>query len=117
MRQPSIKISVRQMMVVVALGGILLWAGQIEWRAQHYGNLAFAHEQNARSIDAQARSLQFYAERHKSKGEPVPESLAKDIRDREETVKAERRLVRKYSEAASHPWRAVGDVDGPGSKR
>jgi hypothetical protein len=103
------RLTVRRLMVAVAIAGVLVWSTMIGLRALEYRRLAVHHEGNSSVLSGEYASLGEQAEEARRKGAfALMADLERDREERRKALSEQERIALAYRRAMWRPWRKVG---------
>lgn len=110
MKQP--RITLRKLMIAVALAAIASWCVVLWWRSQEYAAKAREHSHRLGVCKLNREGVPINPMWQQSTWESMSDSEKEDRVDWDRWILYEERLVRKYQRAAQFPW-IVLEVDPP----
>jgi hypothetical protein len=106
MRLPRLRVTVKRLMVAVAVVATLIWSAMMATRSLEYRRLAIDREETCRVLSGEIFSLSEQAEDARSKGDPTLNDMAQ-ITEHKKALAEEARAASVYRDRMWRPWRKV----------
>jgi hypothetical protein len=104
MRPP--RLTIRRLMVAVAVVAALIGFSLMGWRSMEYRRLAIQHEHICSTLEGEIASLKDQAQEASAKGLPASEHLI-NATERKKALAEEQRSVAVFRYKMWHPWEQV----------
>ena len=106
MRLPRVRITVRRLMIAVAVVTALMWSAMMAARSLEYRQMAIDREETCRVLSGEIFSLSEQAEEARSKGAPTV-NYTGQITEREKALAEEAQAASVYRDRMWRPWRKI----------
>lgn len=97
------RLTIRRLMVAVAVVAVSIWLNLMGWRAMEYRRLAIQHEAFCETLSGEIASLSEQGEKASS----PPSSHRTNIAMRQQALADESRSAAVYRRLMWHPWQQI----------